>query len=256
MKRVSVWFAPLLLAGCVGYGYPGVYDGGGYPAYGSGGRPSYGGYPGNGGVIRCESNDKRTRECSTGGRGGVRLVRQLSDAPCVEGRSWGQSRNGVWVSNGCRAEFVVTGQGYPGSGRPGQGGGGGIVRCESRDNRTQRCAASTRGGVRLVRRLSDSSCVEGRSWGYDRSGIWVSNGCRAEFQTGAGGGSWGGGASAQTVRCESNDKRTRRCDVPVRRSVQLSRQLSDTRCVQGRNWGWDARGIWVSGGCRAEFSVR
>jgi hypothetical protein len=55
------------------------------------------------------------------------------------------------------------------------------------------------------------------------------------------------------VRCESNDGRTRHCDANVRGGVRLSRQLSRTDCIQGRNWGYDNRGIWVAGGCRAEF---
>ena len=36
-------------------------------------------------------------------------------------------------------------------------------------------------------------------------------------------------------------------------SVILVRQLSDSRCVQGQTWGWDARGVWVDRGCRGEF---
>ena len=64
-----------------------------------------------------------------------------------------------------------------------------------------------------------------------------------------------GGGYGQTVRCESQDKRQRRCNVQVSRGVDIVRQLSDTRCVQGQNWGWDRGGIWVRGGCRAEFSV-
>lgn len=238
----------LLLAGCVGhplgYGSGGAYpDYGGYPDYGSGSD-----------VFRCESRDGRTRECATGGRR-VRLVRQLSDAPCVQGRSWGGTRNGVWVSNGCRAEFVATDGHYdPGYGDPGYGTDGRTFRCESRDNRTQHCATPGGGGVRLVRQLSDAPCIEGRSWGDDGGGVWVSDGCRAEFRSGYGGG-WDGGAG-QIVRCESNDGRHRRCSVPVRSGVQLIRQISDTRCIQGRNWGWDGSGIWVDGGCRAEFRVR
>lgn len=38
-----------------------------------------------------------------------------------------------------------------------------------------------RGRVELVNRLSNSPCEYGRSWGYDRSGIWVDDGCAAEF---------------------------------------------------------------------------
>ena len=246
----------LLLSGCVGYGYPGGSASGGYYGGQYGGSTGYpGGYGSGRGVFRCESDEGRTRECTSGGTN-VRLVRQLSNAPCVQGRSWGYTRNGVWVSNGCRAEFASSGY-SPGYGGPGYGTGGGYggtFRCESRDNRTQRCGGGGQGRARLVRQLSDAPCIQGRTWGSDGNGVWVSNGCRGEFQwTGAGG---SGGGYGQTVRCESKDDRTRRCDVRVNRGVQLVRQLSDTRCIQGQNWGWDARGIWVSRGCRGEFSVR
>ena len=39
------------------------------------------------------------------GRGRVQLVRQLSSAACIEGRTWGQDARGVWVTDGCRGEF-------------------------------------------------------------------------------------------------------------------------------------------------------
>jgi hypothetical protein len=35
--------------------------------------------------------------------------------------------------------------------------------------------------VQLLRTLSDSACIEGRTWGWDRNGVWVDRGCRAEF---------------------------------------------------------------------------
>ena len=65
---------------------------------------------GDGGVIRCESSDGRTRECATGG-GRVVLERQHSRAACIEGRTWGYGRDGIWVSDGCRADFRVFGDG-------------------------------------------------------------------------------------------------------------------------------------------------
>ncbi|MCW5580156.1 MAG: DUF3011 domain-containing protein [Luteimonas sp.] len=156
-------------------------------------------------------------------------------------------------------------RGYPGHGYPPDGGysggyGGSNVRCESNDGRTRHCRADTRGGVTLVRQLSNTPCSQGRNWGWDNDGIWVSQGCRADFVTGRGGGhssGWPIGAGhGRTVRCESKGGRSHRCDVDTRGGVTLVRQLSDTRCVQGRNWGWDRGGIWVDGGCRAEFRVR
>lgn len=56
-----------------------------------------------------------------------------------------------------------------------------IVVCASGDYRFQRCAFPVNGRVELVRQLSQSNCQFNRSWGYDRDGIWVNRGCRAEF---------------------------------------------------------------------------
>ena len=53
--------------------------------------------------------------------------------------------------------------------------------CESMDGKHQHCRADTRYGVTLVRRLSDAKCERDRSWGVDDVGVWVTNGCRAEF---------------------------------------------------------------------------
>ena len=56
--------------------------------------------------------------------------------------------------------------------------------CESQSGQTNHCSADTRGGVRLVTQYSKHGCYQGDSWGYDRRGVWVSNGCRARFETG------------------------------------------------------------------------
>ncbi len=58
------------------------------------------------------------------------------------------------------------------------------VTCSSRDYDRTVCNVDTRGGVELVRQLSSSPCVRGRSWGVARDGLWVSRGCRAQFHVG------------------------------------------------------------------------
>lgn len=152
------------------YGYGSDY---GYGDYGYGNNYGYG----NDGVFRCESRDSRTTHCNSYGT--ARLVRQLSDSPCIRGRTWGADARGVWVSGGCRAIFQSSGYagGYYG------GYGNGVVRCESRDNRSRTCNINTgrRGDVRLIRQLSDTPCIEGRTWGQSGNRIWVTRGCRAEF---------------------------------------------------------------------------
>jgi hypothetical protein len=57
-----------------------------------------------------------------------------------------------------------------------------IVTCASNDNRRSFCEADTRGGVTLLRQHGDRQCREGSTWGYDRRGIWVDRGCRADFE--------------------------------------------------------------------------
>jgi hypothetical protein len=196
-------------------------------------------------VVRCESIDQRTRHCDMDTRGGVRLVEQHSQSACVQGRSWGWDSRGVWVSQGCRADFVG---GYD---HDSGWGNGEIVRCESYGNGTRHCNVDTRWGVRLLRQLSREACIEGRSWGWDRQGIWVTRGCRAEFLLGR----RGGGTTTRRLVCESQDERPRHCDADVRYGVRLVRQISRSACIRGQSWGTDARGIWVSRGCRAEFEV-
>lgn len=220
--------------------------------------------PGPGRVVRCESRDYRQVYCDVDARGGARIVRQLSDTACIEGRNWGWDRRGIWVSAGCRAEFELGGRpagGPPfgGGHGPGPVGGGQIVRCESRDYAQVYCAGDTRGGVRLVRQLSSSACVEGRTWGADRRGLWVRGGCRGEFEFGRGGGPgghWGDRpGSERLVLCESRDNRYRHCPTRIGRNVELVRQISSSSCVYNRSWGYDRNGIWVDRGCRAEFVV-
>lgn len=55
--------------------------------------------------VTCESKSEMRRECGVTIERRATLVKQLSNAPCEEGRSWGWSRNGIWVDKGCRAEF-------------------------------------------------------------------------------------------------------------------------------------------------------
>ncbi len=60
------------------------------------------------------------------------------------------------------------------------------VRCESINSRQVLCRVNTQGGVRIVRQISHTSCIRGRTWNYDSRGIWVSRGCRADFAVNSG----------------------------------------------------------------------
>ena len=135
------------------------------------------------------------------------------------------------------------------------------ITCSSDNGRRNYCAADTRGGVSMIRQRSGSPCVQGSTWGYDRRGIWVDRGCRADFRIntyrpGGPGYGPGGPGRGQSITCSSDNMRRNYCAADTRRGVQLVRQRSDARCVQGSTWGYDGRGIWVDRGCRADFLVR
>jgi hypothetical protein len=165
-------------------------------------------------VVRCESRDGRTAYCRMDTRGGVRLVRQFSDSACIRGRTWGVRGDAVWVTRGCRARFAGSpygdnryygyddrydrnydrdyydDRGYYDRGgyqdryddRYDRNGYGRVVRCESRDGRYNFCRTSGYADRAQIRRVfSDASCRLNYSWGYRNGGVWVDNGCRAEF---------------------------------------------------------------------------
>jgi hypothetical protein len=59
--------------------------------------------------ITCESRGDRTEACGTVQPGSsVRLQQQISNSPCIEGRTWGANNDSIWVSGGCRGVFDVT----------------------------------------------------------------------------------------------------------------------------------------------------
>jgi hypothetical protein len=108
------------------------------------------------------------------------MTRQRSESPCRQGSTWGFDRNGIWVDRGCRAEFTLADYGYHDFRN--HWGRGGEVACYSDDERRHYCETGPYRSVRLQQQISQSPCIEGRSWGRDMNGIWVDRGCRAVFR--------------------------------------------------------------------------
>lgn len=198
-------------------------------------------------VVKCESTNGKRTQCTADTSGGVRFARALSDAACGYGRQWGFDAKGIWVSGGCRAEFAVRGKPKP------------VVTtlaCESLNATKVQCPADTHYGVALIRQLGDSYCILGRTWDFDPTGVWVSDGCRGQFAL--------GGyrlptptvpPNASKVLCESTDAHRIVCAADASHGVGLLRQIGDSDCVLNHTWGYTRDGIWVEGGCRAEFAV-
>jgi hypothetical protein len=144
---------------------------------------------GYGDAVDCTSRNYAYTRCDVPWRD-ARIVRQLSDTQCVRGRNWGIDRRGLWVDGGCAGRFVAADRGGPG---PGGGGGGWrpgpgwdqrfAISCGSENYQYNFCGADVGGGGRayLDRQTSGSACIEGRTWGWNRAGVWVTQGCAGVF---------------------------------------------------------------------------
>ena len=142
-----------------------------------------------GAVFDCSSYGFRYEECNIPFRGDVRIVEQRSGARCVEGETWGTRRGRVWVDKGCSGRFA------PDTGGGGGGGGGGEWRpgpdwdrtisfgCGSSQYNYNFCQVDVGpdGTVVLQRQTSGTACIEGRTWGWNRAGVWVDKGCAGDF---------------------------------------------------------------------------
>jgi Protein of unknown function (DUF3011)/Ricin-type beta-trefoil lectin domain-like len=151
------------------------------------------------GTLTCSSDNFQRVYCRADTRFGVQMVRQISGSPCRQGETWGFDNRGVWVDRGCRAVFRVNqDRGRDGDrerARDGDRdrdqnrdrddvgrGGERLVTCSSNNGERVYCDAETRDAqVDLVRQISGSPCRQGQTWGWDRRGIWVDRGCRAQF---------------------------------------------------------------------------
>jgi len=173
--------------------------------------------------------------------------------------------NSGWGFSRIKQDIATSLRGSSGNGgwNGGTGGSGTTVRCESQNNRERVCNTGWR-NARLVRQISGSACVEGRTWGARNGTLWVSGGCRGEFTEDRGHGGWGSGNGNgngrdrnYSVTCSSNDKRRNTCAWDTRQGRPvLVQQLSGSACAEGRSWGYGNGSLWVSDGCRARFGVR
>ena len=58
------------------------------------------------------------------------------------------------------------------------------ISCESKPGARVHCPADTSSGVALASSSGDAPCLLGKTWGYDDTGVWVSDGCSGEFIAG------------------------------------------------------------------------
>ena len=134
--------------------------------------------------------------------------------------------------------------------------------CESRNYQQEFCPT----GVKITRawmlvQRSRSPCIEGQTWGFQNSSIWVNQGCEGDFAfEGVAGPSVAVVPSrpgANRITCESRNYQQQTCPTGQRITVAwVIEQRSSAPCIQGRSWGYQNNDIWVAEGCAADFGVQ
>jgi hypothetical protein len=232
-------------------------------------------------MVRCESAGSRRTFCSANVEGRVRVARQLSRRPCIQGRNWSYTRSGIWVTQGCRADFVVE-QRPTSSDDPVvrddhyRDPSGRVIHCESTASGRRYCGDSHRRYSMTGNR--DPDCIEGQTWGRDNRGVWVSGDCNADFaesqyqnddsyNNNDNNNGYSNGVPAnvevghthhidqngQLVHCQATaDGRTYCGD---RDNPYIISGNRDPNCIEGQTYGRDERGTWVSGNCTADFGI-
>src|SRR6185369_1696106 len=60
---------------------------------------------------------------------------------------------------------------------------------------------------------------------------------------------------SSVVTCISTGVQQQHCAADTSAGVVMLRPTGETACLLGRNWGYDAQGVWVSEGCGGQFAT-
>jgi hypothetical protein len=194
--------------------------------------------------LRCDSDHNQLQRCAVDNRYGAMLVGADSTGNCVLGETWGWDIGSLWVSKRCTASFAMV---------PAELGRS--VRCDAPGEERVECPADTRGGVSLRAEHRDTHCVFGTNWGLSPAGIWVDPSCSATFLVDGrlhATEYWG---EPSRLVCGSPAAERDFCPTDTRRGVTAGVETGSAACVEGVTWGTIAHGLWVSGGCLAEFTL-
>jgi hypothetical protein len=229
----------------------------------------------NGNIITCSSNDGQLHSCRVDSNQQIQFVRQRSDAQCIEGQTYGINRGGVWVTNGCRADFAIgnTDQAYN-NGHYNQQGTYNNGGYSAQNNDRDRDGYRDQNGNWHARHHRD------RDNDHDNNGYSSQNGTnnngtynrqgtyQGPYNNGsyANGGYVGQGQQHPTVYYGKYDDGKTTCTAdrgtgPV--YCQTNGALSDATilkqngsCQRGQNWDINPDGLWVADGCSAQFKIQ
>lgn len=133
------------------------------------------------------------------------------------------------------------------------------IACGSSSGARQTCNANGPvAGVRLTRSLGDATCRQNSNWGFTRTSVWTSDGCRGDFAVsyrGGNGNVGGGNVTTAVIPC-GNRTGQHECDTRgYASSVRILADRSASACRQNTNWGYTDSRIWTNSGCWGQFEV-
>ncbi len=202
--------------------------------------------------VTCTSDDGRRKYCPAETRGGVQLVRQRGQTICSQGSNWGYDTHGIWVNRGCGGDFIVGVPGHPAVPATPVVSKSQTVNCSSDDGRRDYCGLNVKHArVRLLRQTGGEPCMEGTTWGYDGSDIWVDRGCRGEFQVQTGPDREEAGEEKESCKSEVGKEKAKEL---VQQCLQVSpgtHPLVQRKTLLPADSGGDSKEMRVHGSGRA-----
>ena len=220
----------------------------------------------NSNLFTCSSNDGQLHSCRVDTDAPIQFVRQRSDAQCVAGQTYGIDRGGVWVTNGCRADFAVgnNNQAYD-QGAYNNDGYHNNGNDRDRDDQGYRDA--------------DGNWHRGRHHHNDNNGTNSQNGPnnngpynngtysrQGTYQVPYNNGGYVG-TGQQDIKyygkfengvatCSARDDQAQTYCSTYGALSNATVIQQNGKCVRGRTWDINPDGLWVAGNCSGKFQVQ
>ncbi|HUL34925.1 MAG TPA: DUF3011 domain-containing protein [Candidatus Eisenbacteria bacterium] len=207
-------------------------------------------------TLSCGGHDGQEHHCAAETSRGVILLGETGSGRCLRGYSWDYEANEIWVDHGCAGEFALMSRRPVAWQQEILPVGKYLISCAAPAAQAIYCAPLPSANAELVRQTGEARCVEGKNWGVDPRGLWLANGCAADFvvrqrqET-----ELSAMATRRVLECDSSDGRRNFCQVDARGGAVLRTTLGHQPCTLGKSWDYNEGGLWVDRGCRGVFEA-
>ena len=207
-------------------------------------------------IVQCGGPQEHEYHCPADTRRGVTLLQETGRERCIRGYSWDYENGEIWVDVGCAGEFALASRAPIAWQDEEVPRGKYLLSCAADTSQPTYCVELPQASAELVRQTSDARCIEGKSWGLNARGLWLSNGCAADFivqqrtQT-----EEDALTQRRLVECASLAGKRNFCHADARGGAELRMVVGHAPCKFGESWDFNAGGVWVDRGCHGVFEV-